>query len=137
MRKVTETVVHAFFDGEYRKVRNTATDGQTLWLHGNAIAWHGERGNHTGIFLTLAGWNTPTTRERLNGVLAVMGHKRTQDGDLVLSIFQEKHLPYIGQHGVDGSSSDSRKLLLDPEAVLFIVHPNIARGLFAVRSIET
>ena len=130
MRKVTETVVHAFFDGERRKVRNTETDGKKLWLHSNAIAWHGERDGVKGIYLTLAGWNTPTTRERLNGILTVMGHKRTQEGDLVLGIFQESHVSYIGHHQIGGS--DSLKTPLCLWDVAFVAHPITAKGLAAV-----
>jgi hypothetical protein len=64
MRQVTKTIVDAFFARRSRKCGNTRTDGQTFYLHGNAIAkW--EDGD---IYITLAGWNTVTTRERLNGI---------------------------------------------------------------------
>ena len=51
---------------------NTHTDGATLFLHGNAIARHGEH----GLEITLAGWNTTTTRERLNGLPGVKVHTK-------------------------------------------------------------
>jgi len=49
---------------------NTATNGTQIFLHGNLIAW---RQSADVIGLTLAGWNTVTTRERLNGVLNFYG----------------------------------------------------------------
>lgn len=71
MRKVTETIAHALLNGEGRTVSNTSTDGESVWLHGNLIA---RLTNHrTELELTLAGWNTPTTRERLNGIMEVFG----------------------------------------------------------------
>jgi hypothetical protein len=65
MRKVTREVTDAFFNRRPRKCGNTRTDGTTIWLHGNAIARHADNGD---IEITLAGWDTVTTRERLNGV---------------------------------------------------------------------
>ena len=41
-----------------------------MYLHGNRIAY---RNNVNGTTLSLAGWNTVTTRERLNGLLERMG----------------------------------------------------------------
>ena len=70
MRKVTKTVAVAFKCGHSKKLDNTSTDGQVLRLHGNAIA----RKTHTGaVEISTAGWNTTTTRERLNGILRTYG----------------------------------------------------------------
>ena len=69
MRKVTKQITQAFIDGESRQVGNTRTDGKAIYLHGNKIA---EKRNDT-VSLTLAGWNTVTTRERLNGLLTALG----------------------------------------------------------------
>lgn len=65
MRKVTKQIAEAFFAQRALKVSNTHTDGQAVWLHGNKIA---ER-RRDGVWISLAGWNTNTTRERLNGLL--------------------------------------------------------------------
>lgn len=75
MRKVTEQIATAFLNGQNKTVGNTTTDGQRVWLHGNLIAEKIEPGACTpyDIRLTLAGWNTPTTRERLNGIMQVFG----------------------------------------------------------------
>ena len=67
MRKVTNQIAKSFFNGQSKTVGNTRTDGNSVWLHGNKIA---EKIDN-GLKLTLAGWNTPTTRERLNGILQV------------------------------------------------------------------
>jgi hypothetical protein len=65
MRKVTEQIKQAFNQGTSLKVGNTRTDGQTVWLHGNAIV---KRDPDGLVHWSLAGWNTPTTRERVNGI---------------------------------------------------------------------
>lgn len=67
MRKVTKKIANAFHNEEKLKISNTYTDGQAVWLHGNKII---ER-RQDGIWFTLAGWDTLTTRERLNGILPV------------------------------------------------------------------
>ena len=69
MRKVTNEIANAFAQGESKAVGNTWTDGQAVYLHGNKITERTEN----GIFMTLAGWNTTTTRERLNGIAQVLG----------------------------------------------------------------
>ena len=71
MRKVTRNIVEAWARGESLTSGNTSTDGQTIWLHGNAIVW--KTIDPDVIALTLAGWPTVTTRERLNGVLNFYG----------------------------------------------------------------
>ena len=71
MRKVTEQTAVAFRRGESKAVGNTMTNGTHYYLHGNLIAYK----NYGGLMLTLAGWNTVTTRERLNGILNVFGVK--------------------------------------------------------------
>lgn len=65
MRKVTEKVMSAFLRGESCTVGNTSTDGQDVWLHGNRIATRDPEG---GYMINFCGWNTPTTRERINGL---------------------------------------------------------------------
>ena len=66
MRKVTEQIVEAFIAGKSKTVGNTTTDGNSIWLHSNKIVSH--LVGTDKIILTLAGWNTPTTRERINGL---------------------------------------------------------------------
>lgn len=86
MRIVTSRVCSAFLNGYKLKVSNTETDGQSLWLHGNKIAKkvNGE------IWITSAGWETNTTKERLNGLPNV-------------SISQKKFKWYLNGKEWDGS----------------------------------
>jgi len=65
MRKITLEIKKAFEAGTSKTVGNTSTDGTIVWLHDNAIIKK-ENGN---IYATLAGWNTPTTKERTNGIV--------------------------------------------------------------------
>ena len=65
MRKVTQRIKQAFEQGTSLKVDNTRTDGQTVWLHGNAIV---KRDPDGLVRWWLVGWNTSTTRERVNGI---------------------------------------------------------------------
>lgn len=70
-RQITRLAVRAFANGYPFKQKNTEVviydTKATLKLHGNAIAVRTVINGSTMI--TLAGWNTPTTRERLNGLL--------------------------------------------------------------------
>lgn len=93
MRDITKSVVRAFLDGKARSIKNTTTDGQVLYLFGNMIAWrpYSEAGN--AICMSLAGWNTPTTRERLNGLCDMLFHQRP--------FHQRKHEPYFAGVQID------------------------------------
>lgn len=73
MRKETYKIAKAFLEGRPAKASRTSTDGQTVWLHGNRIAYRDEDGH---LCITMAGWPTVTTRERLNGILSVFGYWR-------------------------------------------------------------
>jgi hypothetical protein len=83
MRATTKTVMSAFLDGRSKTVKNTRTDGRTVWLHGHAII----RRDGSGIEFTLAGWNTVTTRERLNGFFALIGSP--------YRVFQKDFVPHL------------------------------------------
>jgi len=64
MRLITQQITDAFMKGEAKKISNTHTDGQSLWLFGNKIAEHKE----DGLYISNAGWKSNTTKERLNGI---------------------------------------------------------------------
>ena len=74
MRKVTREITEAFLDGIERKIGNSCTRNEVgdsrLYLHGNNIACHVPG---WGIYLNHQGWMTPTTKERLNGILEMLG----------------------------------------------------------------
>ena len=73
MRQVTKQIAQAFRNHTPRTVGNTHTDGDNVFLHGNKII---ERRDDGSVWATLAGWNTPTTRERLNGILGAGFHQK-------------------------------------------------------------
>lgn len=69
-RMITDAIAEAFMAGKKRRIANTSTDGQTVWLHNNPIARKTAGGD---IEVSLAGWPTATTRERINGILNGLG----------------------------------------------------------------
>ncbi len=68
MRKITEDAIRAFRNGRPFKRGNTEVKItgklRQLMLHGNTIAVL----EPSGLFITSAGWETTTTKERLNGL---------------------------------------------------------------------
>ena len=85
MNQTTSKIIDAFVQGQAKKISNTHTDGQSLWLFGNKIAEHRE----DGLYITNAGWKTMTTKERLNGLPNV-------------SIYQKKKQWYLNWKLWDG-----------------------------------
>ena len=71
MRKITQQIKSAFESRQAKSCGNTTTDGNAVFLHGNKIIERRE----DGIYATLAGWNTPTTRERVNGITGAGFHQ--------------------------------------------------------------
>lgn len=69
MRKITRQSVAAFIAGEEFRSGNTrvTVENGIVWLelHGNRIACR----DGTGTYITDAGWQSVTTKERLNGLL--------------------------------------------------------------------
>ena len=81
-------IEHRTPEGLVRKVLDLPSHpNRRLYLHGNLIA---EYTNAKGLRITLAGWNTPTTRERLNTLLTETGKRE--------GIWQHKFNQYYGTH---------------------------------------
>lgn len=86
MRKITKQAVEAFENNKNFKSGNMEVkcipglfDQMYMYLHGNLIAKKVMISNdplEDKIEVTLAGWNTPTTRERLNGITGVSVYTR-------------------------------------------------------------
>jgi len=97
MRLETQKIARAFYNGRAASAARTTTDGNTVWLHGNKIAWRTEAGD---IGFTLAGWPTVTTRERINGILETFGYGYWSVGqrnhDQYLFYLAEKVMPLDG-----------------------------------------
>lgn len=66
MRKVTSEVVSAWMAHKAKRVGNTRTDGQSIWLFDNEICRRNEDGS---IMICCGGYPSRTTMDRLNGVL--------------------------------------------------------------------
>jgi hypothetical protein len=72
MRKITREITRAFHNREPKKIGNSRTDGNALFLHDNKIAEF--RGGQ--LWITNAGWQSNTTKERLNGLSGVSIYQR-------------------------------------------------------------
>lgn len=67
MRKITREIVDAFQNSRSLKIGNSRTNGESLWLFDNKIA----EIRRDGLWITNAGWDSATTKERLNGLSSV------------------------------------------------------------------
>ncbi len=85
MIKVTQQIKKAFEQGTSLKIGNTRTNGTSVFLHGNEIVKRDPSGL---VMATLAGWNTPTTRERVNGITG-------------LGIHQSNFVPMLNNQEID------------------------------------
>ena len=98
-RKVSEESAYTFFFGGSGKfggntiVRACGEDGfeQSVSLHGNTIAWVLTRTLH----FSLCGWNTPTTKERLNAIFYrfFLSHE--------VKVFQKKGKLYVSVQNIN------------------------------------
>ena len=74
MRKITEKAISAFNNSVAFKMGNTEVEVlpnvTILKLHGNKIAYRYNDPERT-LSITNRGWNTSTTKERLNGIKGV------------------------------------------------------------------
>jgi len=97
-RDISNEAAKRFLAGKKYSNKNTKVevgeDGTTMYLHGNAIAhYHHDDPDH--VNMTLAGWGTPTTRERLNTLSNHIGIGRP--------FHQSKHSQY---HTTSGGSKE-------------------------------
>jgi len=86
MRKITKQAVQAFINAQPIKLDNTEVeidrDGRVwMLLYGNPIAVC----DREGVRISTSGWETRTTKERLNGLLDHFGKPRVhaQKGKLM------------------------------------------------------
>jgi len=104
MRVITREAVHALIRGhkyynDNTYVRVFSNGNRELCLHDNRIVWY-DKGKY---YLSLCGWNTNTTRDRLNGFLFTIGaHAK---------IVTRKYVPYI-------QYNDGRKVQISGRATL-------------------
>ena len=113
MRKITYKAARAFIEGRNFSSGNTSVrverktcdernnlnypDGicKVFYLHGNCIAEQ----TPNGLSITLAGWPTVTTRDRLNGLLTELGKRE--------GVWQHKHEQHYGTHEANRIISSS------------------------------
>lgn len=106
MRKETQAIALAFKEGRKCHQARSSTDGETVWLHGHAIArWHDGH-----LQVRLAGYVTNTTCDRVNGVIEACGVRKR--------IFRKNYEPFIGAWGDSKGEPVSSVDWIDiPEAV--------------------
>lgn len=119
MRKVTEQAIYHFDKCENFKLSNTEVLVELnvngfdvhLLLHGNLIATKkvNVATQENTLFITNAGWNTPTTKERLNGL----------DG---VGICQKKGQWYLNGKIWNGELVDVAKWNAELEETDFVKH---------------
>jgi hypothetical protein len=129
MRLATERIMRAFRNRESLTLSNTRTDGTSVWLFGNKII---ER-RAVGIWITNAGWQSNTTKERLNGLTNV-------------HIVQRNFQWYLNGRAWDGSwinvewweeylgitrSENMNSLETDPEIVFDVTNVWIEEGQYS------
>lgn len=95
MRKTTQAIKQAWLLGLKKKTANTYTDGRLVELFGNKII----EKRDDGTYWTMAGWNTSTTRERLNGILN-------------LDIYCRDGIAYIGKNEIDCTKWYKKRIYL-------------------------
>lgn len=67
---VSLEIARAFREGRRRAIKATTCTGSAVYLHDHRIAWCDEAGT---IWLSLCGWGSQTTRERLNAICEAFG----------------------------------------------------------------
>lgn len=63
MSKSHKPVIDAFLNRKKKKINNTETCGDNLYLWGNRIAWWDE---DNALWISTCNWNTDTTKDRIN-----------------------------------------------------------------------
>lgn len=84
MRKITQDAIRAFNNNQPFKRGNTQVvlsealgiNYTSLKLHGNTIAYKVIGDVGTGLFIQDGGWQSNTTKERLNGISGVSIYQR-------------------------------------------------------------
>lgn len=65
MRQITKEAMEAFCEGRRYKKSNMEVTGDSMYLHGNKIAWWDK---NYQLWISNCGWWTNTTKERLNSL---------------------------------------------------------------------
>lgn len=65
MRQITKEAVDAFMEGGSYKKSNMEVRNNCMYLHSNPIAWFD---NNHQLWISNCGWQSNTTKERLNAL---------------------------------------------------------------------
>tara|TARA_R100000306_G_scaffold51415_1_gene48389 strand:- start:2468 stop:2833 length:366 start_codon:yes stop_codon:yes gene_type:complete len=98
MTKVGITIARSFLKGVPKRMGNTKTNGEDLFLFGNVIAWKTDKETFPPrVIITLAGWPSKSTRDRLNCLLWEMYKPKQKgiDSTRVALIYQKEGLQYF------------------------------------------
>jgi hypothetical protein len=126
MRKVTKQIIKAWANYQTATSGNTHTDGETVYLHGNPIAW--KTGDADIIALTLAGWPTVTTRERLNGVLNFygIGYRFAQRNWDPVLVFERDVIEIYDEHEIVYFNIETGRIVDERDALKTITQSAVA-----------
>lgn len=122
MRIETQKVVEALLDKKPLRMARTHTDGENLYLHGNLIATvtrYPNGGIHE-VKMTMAGWPTVTTRERLNGLIQSVAQRVTGTWTNA-GFFQKKGKQYYNKpSGFQGASERPTAVEICPNETIIL-----------------
>lgn len=108
MRKITENAANAFIAGNNWTGDNTAirvaNDNRFMYLFGNLIA----EAINNQLYVTLAGWPTPTTRERINGLLELLG-----SGHRIVQCYDDQWLIHTVKSSIRRKIVDNQRVLIE------------------------
>ena len=107
MRMGSTRLAIAFKNGKKLRLSTSGTDGTTVWYHHNKIAWRNPDGS---ISLTLAGWPTITTRERLNTICDVLFGSRP--------FYQRDHVQYWRDDEITHNQVITYRMLDEVETII-------------------
>lgn len=97
MRAETRKVVSAFIGGTKASGARSYTNGTQLYLFDNLIAWwattEGNKPDFQNLFITFAGWPSPTTKDRINAIFDMLNLGRPFFTDKQILYFCEKIRP--------------------------------------------
>ncbi len=86
MTKEAFAIAQAFRERKKCTKHRTMTDGDNVYLFGKRIAWRDDNG---AVWMSMCGWPTVTTRDRLNAICDVYGRGRP--------FYQRKHEQFYGE----------------------------------------
>lgn len=112
MRKESTDAARAFLARKVRKLARTESTGDSLRLHGHIIAWWYDEREDPSIYISLRGYATRTTFDRLNTLLRLL--------DVRIGGFStRKHITYFGRSQIDPYGKIRIPVTLDPVRSVF------------------